>query len=324
MTSRVLVTGASGFIGGNLCRALVTNGVSVRASRRDDDRSRSENSIEWCHGELNPDFSWAPLLSGIDVVVHCAGRVHMLRDTSRNPLEVFRAVNVAGTLNLARQAAADGVRRFIFLSSIGVNGAETFGTPFRPHDKESPVTPYATSKYEAERALRILATETGMELVIIRAPLVYGPGAPGNFARLIKWLGSGMPMPFAGITRNRRSLVFVGNIVDLIRTCMSHPAAANRVVLVADGENLSTEGLLRRMAYAMECSLRLFPVPVSILRSAFELIGRPQVARSLLGSLEVDIDETHALLDWVPPFSVDEGLRQTTSEWRQRASAGAK
>jgi len=241
--------------------------------------------------------------------VHCAARVHVMADTAANPLAEFRRVNVQGTLNLARQAAAAGVRRFAFVSSIGVNGAETFGLPFSAQDVAAPHSPYAVSKYEAELGLQALAAETGMEVVIIRPPLVYGLGAPGNFGSLIRWLRRGVPLPLGAI-HNQRSLVSLDNLVDLIVTCLTHPAAINQTFLVSDGEDVSTTELLRRMGQALGRPARLVPVPVSWLKLAAKLVGKPDVAQRLCGSLQVDIEKTRRLLGWTPPLSLDQGLKR--------------
>jgi UDP-glucose 4-epimerase len=263
-------------------------------------------------GDLEPATDWSVALGGILVVVHCAARVHVMADTAANPLEEFRRVNVQGTLNLARQAAAAGVRRFVIVSSIGVNGAETFQRPFTAHDEAAPHSPYAASKYEAELGLQALAAETGLEVVIIRPPLVYGPGAPGNFGSLMRWLKRGVPLPLGAI-HNQRSLVALDNLVDLLVTCITHPAAANQTFLVSDGEDVSTTELLRRMGEAMGRPARLLPVPVSLLKLAAIVVGKPDVAQRLCGSLQVDISKTRQLLSWTPPLSLDEGLRRAAA-----------
>jgi nucleoside-diphosphate-sugar epimerase len=234
-----------------------------------------------------------------------------MKDSSGDPLAECRRVNVAGTLNLARQAAAAGVKRFIFLSSIKVNGEQTLpGQPFTEDDVPAPLDPYSTSKYEAEEGLRELARQTGMEVVIIRPPLVYGPGVKANFLNMMRWLHKRVPLPFASLN-NRRSLVALDNLIDLIVVCLEHPAAANQTFLVSDGEDMSTTELLQRMAQALGRPARLMPIPASLLEAGAALLGRRDMAQRLCGSLQVDISKAKMLLGWNPPISVDEGLRCT-------------
>jgi len=249
-------------------------------------------------------------LTGVTVVIHAAARVHVLQDGSENPLAEFRKVNVLGTLQLAKQAAAAGVRRFLFISSIGVNGNETCARPFSVMDEPKPQSDYALSKYEAEEGLRALATQTGMEVVIIRPPLVYGPGAPGNFGSLLRWLNRRVPLPLGAATANRRSFVALDNLVDLILTCMDHPAAANQTFLISDGEDLSTADLLRRLGQAIGRPALLFSLPTALLWAGARLLGKTEMAHQLLGSLQVNIDHTRRTLGWTPPVAVDEGLRR--------------
>jgi UDP-glucose 4-epimerase len=307
----MLVTGANGFVGSALCAEAVSRGMAVRGITRasGDLPIGVEN---FAVGGIDGNTDWQDVLTGCEVVVHLAARVHVMADAAADPLEEFRRVNVQGTLNLARQAAAAGVRRFLFVSSIHVNGAETFQRPFTAHDEVAPHSPYAVSKYEAELGLQALAAETGMEVVIIRPPLVYGPGATGNFGSLMRWLKRGVPLPLGAI-HNQRSLVALDNLVDLIVTCISHPAAANQTFLVSDGEDVSTTELLRRMGQAMGKPARLLPVPASWLKVAAGLVGKSDVAQRLCGSLQVDISKTRELLGWVPPVSLDEGLRRAAA-----------
>jgi UDP-glucose 4-epimerase len=261
-------------------------------------------------GDLEPSTDWTVALEGVAVVVHCAARVHVMADTATNPLEEFRRVNVQGTLNLAQQAAAAGVRRFVFVSSIKVNGEATqLGCLFTADDAPAPLDAYGVSKMEAEQGLREIALQTGMEVVIIRPPLVYGPGVKANFAAMMRWLRRGVPLPLGAI-HNQRSLVALDNLVDLIVVCLTHPAAANQTFLVSDGEDVSTTGLLRRMGQALGHPARLIPVPVSWLKLAAALVGKQDVAQRLCGSLQVDIEKTQRLLGWAPPLSLDEGLRR--------------
>jgi UDP-glucose 4-epimerase len=303
---RVLVTGANGFVGHVLCAALIHRGNAVRGVVR---RSATSTPAPWAVGDITEQTNWLLALTGVDSVVHLAARVHVLTESAPDPLSEFRRVNVHATLNLARQAAAAGVRRFVFVSSIGVNGAETLQKPFTDQDKAAPHSPYAVSKYQAELGLQVLAAETGMELVIIRPPLVYGFGAPGNFGSLMRWLKRGFPLPLGAI-RNQRSLVALENLVDLIVTCITHPAAASQTFLVSDGEDVSTTELLRRMGQAIGRPAHLLPVPASWLKLAATIVGKPDVAQRLCSSLQVDMTKTRELLGWTPPLSLDEGLRR--------------
>jgi len=248
-----------------------------------------------------------------------------MNEESSDPLAEFRRVNVEGTLRLARQAAEAGVRRFVFVSSIKVNGEHSQpGHLFTADQIPAPDDPYGISKCEAEAGLRALSLETGMEVVIIRPPLVYGPGVKANFLAMMRWLQWGVPLPLGGLTENRRSLVFLDNLVDLIVICIDHPAAANQTFLVSDDEDLSTAALLRRMAAALGRPARLIPVPAGLITMGAKLISRPGIAQRLCESLQVDIGKTKALLGWSPPISVDEGLRRTAVHWieSQQVSRG--
>ena len=310
----ILVTGASGFVGKALCANLIER-CSLRISVRDKSAGNWPAGADVIEASLSPEQDWMTALSGVSSVVHCAARVHVMNEASADPLAEFRRVNVDGTLRLARQAAEAGVRRFVFVSSIKVNGEHSqLGHPFTADETPAPGDPYGVSKCEAEAGLRALSQETGMEVVIIRPPLVYGPGVKANFLAMMRWLQRGVPLPLGGVTDNRRSLVFLDNLVDLIVTCIDHPAA-NQTFLVSDDEDLSTAALLRRMAAALGMPAQLIPVPVGLITLGAKLIGRPGIAQRLCGSLQVDIGKTKALLGWSPPFSVDEGLRQTAEHW---------
>lgn len=308
----VLVTGATGFIGRALHARLIAMGIPVRAASRQP--APGHTSV----GALDGSTDWSAALAGVDVVVHLAARVHVMRDTEVDPLAAFRKSNVEATLNLARQAAKGGVRRFVFISSIKVNGERsTSGAPFTADDVVMPVDAYAVSKREAEVGLLRLAEETGMSVVIIRPPLVYGPGVKANFEAMMRWLIRGVPLPLGAI-HNRRSLVALDNLVDLIVTCIDHPAAANRVFLAGDGEDLSTTELLRRLAAALGAPARLVPVPAPLLELVASLLGRQAVAQRLCGDLQVDISKARQLLGWVPPMTVEEGLRRTAQHFLEQ------
>lgn len=262
-------------------------------------------------GVIGPETDWSLALKNVSVVIHLAARVHVMREEATDSLPLYRQVNAAGTLNLARQAASVGVRRFVFLSSIKVNGEETpVGRPFTEEDIPAPCDPYAISKFEAEQDLRSLAAETGMEVVIMRPPLVYGPGVRANFLAMLKWLKKGMPLPLGSIN-NRRSLLGLDNLIDLIVTCLEHPAAANQTFLVADGEDLSTTELVKRLGDGLGRPARLIPMPDWLLKAGAAAVGKRNIAARLCGSLQVDISKARRLLGWTPPVSLDEGLRRT-------------
>ncbi len=312
---RILVTGSNGFVATALINTLIEKmGYDVIGAVRRPVVSGVLGKLAVV-GEINSLTDWKPYLSDVEVVIHTAARAHIINETEANPLEAFRRTNVSGTLNLAYQAATAGVRRFIFLSSIGVNGKSTrFGQKITTDDLPVPHDPYSLSKYEAEQGLRQLAVETGLEVVIIRPPLVYGAHAPGNFGRLLQVLSKRLPLPLGAI-HNKRSLVALDNLVDLIITCLDHLAAANQTFLVSDGEDLSTTELLRRMGLALGRPARLIPVPSALLEAGAALLGRHDMAQRLCGSLQVDISKTRMLLGWNPPISVDEGLRRTARKF---------
>ena len=306
--SCVLLTGSGGFIGRALCVEAVARGIVLRGTSRS--QSGLPKGIENVVIEsIGDSADWGAALNGCNAIIHLAARVHVMEDANADPLAEYRRVNVFGTLNLAQQAAKRGVRRFVFVSSIGVNGALTFKKPFTAEDQAQPHSPYAQSKYEAELGLQALAAETSMEVVIIRPPLVYGPQAPGNFGSLMRWLQRGIPLPLGAI-HNQRSLVALDNLVDLIVTCIAHPAAANQTFLVSDGEDVSTSELLRRMGRAMNHPARLIPVPAGLLKTAAALLGKRDMTQRLCGSLQVDIEKTRQLLGWRPPLTLDQGLKK--------------
>ncbi len=308
---KVLITGATGFIGGAFLARTASDGhFSLRAALRSDVQfGYSGVKTVFVEG-LTTTADWYEAVRGCDAVVHAAARNHIMQDASTDPLVEFRRVNVQGTLNLARQAAAAGVKRFIFLSSVKVNGELTkSGRSFNEKDIPTPQDPYSVSKHESEVGLRLLTKETGMDVTIIRPPLVYGYGDKGNFKNMILWLEKGIPLPLGAI-HNKRSLVAVDNLVDFILTCIVHPLAANETFLVADGEDLSTTELLQRVGLALGKPARLFPVAAGLLYLGAVLIGKKEMAQRLCGSLQVDISKARELLGWTPPLSVDDGLRR--------------
>jgi len=307
---RLLVTGANGFIGQPLCSKLQAKGLIVRAAMRQ--LSPQVEAVETVMiNTLNAETDWSDSLSVVDVVIHLASRVHVMEETASNPLAEFREVNVEGTLNLARQAYKAGVRRFIFISSLKVNGESTpLDKPFTADDTPAPVGGYAISKREAEDALRQLSAETGMEIVIIRPPLVYGPGVKANFMNMMRWLSAGFPLPLGAI-KNKRSLVALDNLIDLIVTCIDHPGAVNQTFLVSDGQDVSTTELLKRTAAALGKTARLLPMPMGLLRIFATVSGKSEIYRRLCGSLQVDIGKSTDLLGWLPPFSQHEALQKT-------------
>jgi nucleoside-diphosphate-sugar epimerase len=306
----ILVSGSNGFVGSALVRSLAKEYMAecvVAASRRTQMTwPGAVNSVQV--GDLLPITDWTAALKGVNAVVHCAARVHVIQDEATDPLAAYRSVNVEGTLNLARQAAAAGVRRFVFVSSIKVNGEATQpGHPFKADEAPAPSDPYGVSKLEAEQTLRALEAETGMEVVIVRPPLVYGPGVKANFASMMRWVERGVPLPLGAI-HNARSMVALDNLVDLLMVCIKHPSAAGQTFLVSDGEDVSTTELLRRTAQAMGKKSLLVPVPAAVLELGAAFLGKRAVAQRLCGSLQVDIEKTRSLLNWTPPLTLDQGL----------------
>lgn len=311
---KTLLTGSTGFIGFALTQYLQQQNYSLTATVRCITKTLPATIQQVPIGDLLPNTTWTNVLNDVDTIIHLAARTHILKEQSADPLDAFRKTNTLATINLAQQAAEAGVRRFIFISSIGVNGNQTFNTPFTAENNPSPKEPYAISKYEAEIGLREIASQTGMEIVIIRPPLVYGPNAPGNFARFIKAATSGLPLPLGNI-HNQRSLVALDNLIDLITLCIDHPAAANQTFLVSDGEDLSTTDLLHRLGSALNKPARLLPVPQVMLTTALHLLGKEAIAQRLCGNLQVDISKTRDLLGWQPIIRVDEALQKTAQAW---------
>lgn len=312
----ILITGGSGFLGRAIVQRLALMEafdliLPLRVLRKDLIHGVKEIKISDMDGQSN----WKEILGGVDVVVHAAARVHVMHEQAPDALAAFRKVNVEGTLNLARQAADAGVKRFIFISSIKVNGEGTLaGEPYTADDIPAPSDPYGISKLEAEQGLKALTTVTGMELVIIRPVLVYGPGVKANFLNMMRWLYKGIPLPF-GAVRNRRSLIFLDNLVDFIVICLDHPAAANQIFLASDGEDVSTSELLRKLARCLGKSAHMVALPVWFMTVVATMLGKQAFAKRLFGSLQVDLSKNQQLLGWTPPVSLDHGLSLTAQHF---------
>lgn len=301
----ILVTGSNGFVGSALCATLRAQGSAVRGAVR-----HGESMGTVAVGQLDRATDWRTALIGCDTVVHLAARVHMMRDQARNPLEQYREVNLHASVNLARQASHSGVKRFVFVSSIKVNGEATGAVPFRADDVPAPSDPYGQSKYEAEQALFALGRETGLEVVVVRPPLVYGPGVKANFLNLIKLVAKGIPLPF-GAVRNQRSMVALENLVDLIQVCTVHPGAPGRVFLVSDGADLTPGELTTMIATAMGKRQVLLPLPPGLMRAVAAMVGKSALSDRLLNSLRVDIAPTRAALEWSPVVTPQAAIERT-------------
>lgn len=314
MAGRILVTGASGFVGQALCAELLRRGHAVRGAVRSQTSSIAPLVPVTVVGDISADTDWSVALNDVETVIHLAARVHVMEDATADPLAEFRRVNTTGTERLARCAAANGVKRLVYVSSIKVNGEETYaGHKFSASDLPALQDPYGVSKWEAEQALHHVARETGLEVVIVRSPLVYGPGVKGNFAQMLNVVARGIPLPFASL-QNKRSLIYLGNLVDALLTCATHPVAAGQTYLVCDGEDISTPDLLRQLASAMAVPSRLFPCLPALLRLAGKLTGKSQQLERLLGSLQVDDGNIRRDLNWSPPYALSQGL-QITAKW---------
>lgn len=312
----VLITGVTGFLGNRMLEHLLSEtDATINAAVRD--KHNRPDSKRVCYkkiGDILPDTNWEPIVKGCQTVIHMAARVHVMNESLSDPLSAFRSINVHGTLNLARQAAKAQVKRFIFISSIKVNGEVTkLNKPFTSDDPAAPQNPYAISKYEAEQALLALAETSGMEVVIIRPPLIYGSGVKGNFLNMIQWLQKARTLPL-GAVNNRRSFVSLNNLVSFIATCMTHESARNKIFLISDDEDVSTAVLLRRISYALDKSVTLLPVPTWALLTAATLAGKRSDMHRLCSSLQVNIRRSRDMLQWRPVESMDEALQETVKE----------
>lgn len=306
---KILVTGGSGFVGSALCAALMQRQIPFISCVR---RKTSLGQFEI--GSMTASTDWTSPLQRCEAVIHLAARVHVMNDTVPDPMKAYRELNVDATLNLAAQAAASGVKRFVFVSSIKVNGEATFDQPFTASDDPRPVDPYGKSKLEAEQALHELSRRTGLEVVIVRPPLVYGPGVGANFLKLIKLVKLGLPLPF-GRVKNRRSMVAIDNLVDLLILCTVHPEAANRTFLASDGNDLSTADLVMNIGHAMSKRPVLLPVPVLLISTLSRAAGKSDLASRIFGSLQVDISHTREFLGWRPAVSTEEAIGRTVSHF---------
>lgn len=317
---KTLVTGASGFVGRALCAELARRKCDARGVVREPSGCTGLAGDLVTVGNIGQDTGWSGALAGAEVVIHLAARVHVMRDDSSDPLAEFRRVNTAGTEHLARCAAASGAKRLVYVSSIKVNGEETTGgAAFTEADRPEPQDPYGVSKWEAEQALHRVASETGLEVVIVRPPLVYGLGVKGNFAQMLNVVARRIPLPLGSVC-NRRDLIYVGNLVDALIVCAMHPAAAGQTYLVSDGGPVSTPELLRILADAMGVPSRVFPFPPALLKVAGRLVGKSAQVERLLGSLQVDSGKIRRELNWQPPYSMQEGLQATADGYRTKAS----
>ncbi len=317
---KVLVTGANGFIGYALCKKLLVSNYKIKGVVRSKNyNSRLFEGIDtWKLESVGPKTDWSEALIGIECVVHLAARVHIVTNDTHDPFTLFREVNVSGSKRLAREAAFANVRRLIYISSVKVNG-EGRSTPYKEEDIPKPQDAYSISKWEAEKVLNKISEETGMEIVILRSPLVYGPRVKANFLRLLEIVEHGIPLPLASI-KNRRSFIYLDNLVDAIVTCMKHPKAAGQTYFVSDGEDVSTSELIRRISYALGRPSRIFPLPPVMLNIAGIITGKSVAIDRLLSSLMVDSSKFRRELDWKAPFSMEQGLRET-AKWYLKKSA---
>ena len=313
----LLITGATGFVGSRLVEVALGKQYKVSAVRRSESSQivDTDQRRHWCTGNLSQGFDWSENLKEIDCVVHCAARVHQMNDSEKDIQAAYDEVNFHATLNLAKQAAKAGVKRFIFLSSIKVNGEQTEqGKPFIPSISTPPTDPYGLSKYKAEQALIELSKMSELEVVIIRPPLVYGPGVKANFQSMMKWVSRSVPLPL-GAVHNKRSMVYLDNLVDLIMVCVAHPNAANQTFLVSDHHDVSTSQLLSQIKQASNSRCLLLPIPMCWFQGIAKMMNKPQIAQRLCSSLQVDTSYTQKQLNWQPPVSWEQGISETVSAY---------
>ncbi|MCX5848963.1 MAG: SDR family oxidoreductase [Deltaproteobacteria bacterium] len=317
---RVLVTGATGFIGKGLCKRIVAEGWTVRGSVRSENQAHLlPREAEYVQiDSIGPDTDWTNALTDVETVIHLAGRAHIIKDTSFGSLSEYRVVNTAGTERLARFAASKGVRRFVFMSTVKVNG-EGRASAYTEKDIPNPSDSYGISKWEAEKILKIIADQTGMEVVVIRAPIVYGPEVKANFLRLLRAVDQGIFLPFARIN-NKRSMIYLNNLVDVIMTCLTHPKA-NGTYFVRDNKDMSTPELIRLLAMALGKPERLFYLPLSLLNLGGWMTGNSKAIDTLTGSLTVDSSKIKRELGWEPFFSVEEGIMETVRYYKKECAA---
>ncbi|MCK8073701.1 SDR family oxidoreductase [Vibrio sp. 1CM23M] len=309
---KILVTGSTGFVGSRVTELSEERDWEVVPVVRKASQMRPNSFVV---PSIDSATDWSGAFDGIDCLVHCAARVHQMNETEQEAKEAYHEVNTLGTLNLARQAAVNGVKRFVFVSSIKVNGEQTeCGESFKPNLTSVPVDPYGLSKYEAEVGLREIGEKTGLEVVIIRPPLVYGPGVKANFLSMMRWVDNGIPLPLGAIY-NKRSFVYVDNLADLMLACCKYPQAAGETFLVSDGTDVSTTQLLVSLAATMRRKSRLLPIPMSLIDFSAKLVGKPQISLRVCGSLQVDISHTHKILSWVPSVTFEDGIERTVQAY---------
>jgi nucleoside-diphosphate-sugar epimerase len=316
----ILITGANGFVGLPLSKYLKAAGRQVVGAVRSHDSLSLVNSHIQLKaiGDIDEITDWQDCLGGVECVVHLANRAHVMDEQSSNPLALYRKVNTEGTLNLARQAAEAGIKRFIFISSIKVNGESTLlGQALTPNDQHIPVDPYGLSKYEAELGLKLIAEQTGLEVVVIRPPLIYGPGVKANFLKMMRWVEKGIPLPLGAI-QNQRSMLGLDNLTNFIELCLTHPDAAGQTFLVSDDHDVSTTELLKEIAAAMHCSSRLLSIPQFLIENLLILLGQRHISERLCGSLQLDISLAKTCLAWKPPHTFKDQLSKTVLDYLSR------
>lgn len=316
LAKKVLLTGGTGLVGAALYQKIGRlDGYQVRCSvRRPVNHLRDAIPV----GDINSTTDYTKALLGVDIVVHAAARTHVMNEYVSDPLSIYREVNVEGSVNLAKQAISQGVKRFIFISSIKVNGESTTANiPFTEEKTPAPEDAYGLSKYEAEEALKEATLGTDMELVIIRPPLVYGPGVKANFLSLLKLAKTPLPIPF-GMVNNHRSMVYLANLVDFIIHCVDHPKAANQTFLISDMQDVSLKTLIRLMRGAMNKPALLIPIPVILFKVAGRLVGKTSLIDRLVGDLQVDISKAKGMLEWAPPYTVEQGIQATVDDFLSR------